>query len=147
MRFLILQEAIASLLALVFVYASVSKLIDFSNFNLQLHQSPFLNPLAWWIARLIPSTELIIAGLLIIKTSRLQGLFASVFLMSLFTAYLIAMLHFSDYLPCTCGGLLEVLSWDTHVVFNIVLLILSITGIVLFTPAKPAINGTTGSVE
>ena len=133
MRHHLFLEIVSALLAMVFIYAAISKLIDFNNFSLQLNQSPFIYPFAGWVVWIIPAGETFTVFLLLIKKLRLYGLFASLFIMSLFTAYLIAMLNFSDYLPCSCGGLLEMLSWKAHIVFNSFLLLLSSAGIGIYT--------------
>ena len=39
--------------------------------------------------------------------------------MTMFTVYIILILNFSDFVPCSCGGVLENLSWKEHVVFNV----------------------------
>ncbi|MEJ0031509.1 MAG: MauE/DoxX family redox-associated membrane protein [Bacteroidota bacterium] len=39
--------------------------------------------------------------------------------MVMFTAYIVVITRFSEYTPCSCGGVLEKMSWDQHLVFNI----------------------------
>jgi hypothetical protein len=73
----------------------------------------------------------VISLLLVIKRTRLIGLYASFFLMSLFTAYLIIMLNVSYYIPCSCGGVLENLSWNQHVVFNVFFIAISAVGAII----------------
>jgi hypothetical protein len=60
-----------------------------------------------------------------------MGLYASFFLMSLFTAYLMIMLNVSYYVPCSCGGVLEKLSWNQHIVFNVFFIVISAAGAIL----------------
>lgn len=124
-------EFICLLYVLLFIYAATSKLLDFENFQVQLGQSPLLSAFAWWVARLIPVIEIGIVILLSIPKWRNLGLFASLILMTMFTTYIFIVLHFSSFVPCSCGGILEKMSWNTHLVFNIVFLLLAILALVL----------------
>jgi len=118
-------EIISGLLAFLFAYAALSKLAGYASFTIQLSQSPFITNYAGIIVWLLPLTELCIAGLFVFNFSRLLALYASLFLLSLFTAYLIAMLNFSYYIPCACGGVLAGLSWRQHIILNAACLLLS----------------------
>ncbi|THU40294.1 hypothetical protein FAM09_10530 [Niastella caeni] len=126
-------EIISSLLIILFIYASFNKLSDYKLFTVQLSKSPFITSYSSFTAWSIPAIEILIALLLVIKRTRLIGLYASFFLMSLFTAYLIIMLNFSYYIPCSCGGVLEKLSWNQHILFNAFFVIISGTGVLLKT--------------
>src|SRR3981081_1825021 len=112
-------EFISILLIILFTYAAVSKLLDFQKFRVQLGQSPMLTAFAGWVTWIIPSLELIISIMLSIQRGRLLGLYASFSLMVMFTAYIIAITKFSDYVPCSCGGVLQNMSWNQHLVFNL----------------------------
>lgn len=124
-------EIITSLLIILFVYAALTKLFDYYNFKTQLGKSPFLTFMSGFAAWSIPASELIVVGLLSFKRTRELGLYASLFLMTLFTAYIYAMLNFSYYVPCSCGGILSEMEWSQHFIFNIFFVVISITGIVL----------------
>ena len=52
-------------------------------------------------------------------------------LMVMFTTYIIIILNFSDFIPCSCGGVLEDLSWSEHIVFNLFFIVLAILGILI----------------
>ncbi|PKQ44220.1 MauE/DoxX family redox-associated membrane protein [Confluentibacter flavum] len=132
-------EIICFLFILLFSYAAISKLLDFKVFKIQLGQSPLLTVFAGWIAWVIPIIELMIALLLAIPKYRLVALYGAISLMSLFTLYIIAILNFSDYVPCSCGGILETMGWQEHLIFNVAFLCLAIMGI-LIVPQK--INST-----
>lgn len=58
----IILDIICLLYVLLFVYAAVSKLLDFENFRVQLGQSPLLSAFAGLIAWMVPVIELLIAG-------------------------------------------------------------------------------------
>lgn len=116
---------ISFLFIVLFVYAAISKLIDFEIFKVQLAQSPLLSAYAELIAWLVPGMEIVIAGLLVFERFRLQAFYASFILMVMFTAYIYIILNFSDFIPCSCGGVLEKLSWTQHLIFNIVFILLA----------------------
>jgi uncharacterized membrane protein YphA (DoxX/SURF4 family) len=126
----IVIEIICLLYVLLFVYATVSKLLDIENFEVQLGQSPLLSPFAWWVAWMIPSLELLTAFLLILPRFRSLGLFAALGLMTMFTVYIFIILHFSSFVPCSCGGILEKMSWNTHLVFNVLCILCSVIALV-----------------
>lgn len=126
------------LLTALFAYAAASKLLDYSNFKIQLAQSPLLSPFSDWIAIGVPLAEILLCALLAFPRTRLAGLYASFALMALFTAYIYGILHFSDFVPCSCGGLLERLGWQEHLVFNGVFTVLAAAGVLLFRPSEGA---------
>ncbi len=123
-------DTISVLFVVLFVYAAVSKILDFNVFVGQLAQSPLLSAFAYPIALLVPTVEICIAVLLMISKFRYFALFATYLLMVMFTAYILIILNFSDFIPCSCGGVLEKLSWTQHLLFNIGFIILS--GLALF---------------
>lgn len=122
---------ICTLIIALFVYASTAKLLDYYNFQFGLSESPFIAPFSNILAWAVPASELLIVGLLVIPALRLVGLYASFLLMSLFTVYIAAMLLSGSDIPCSCGGILEEMSWEAHIVFNGVFVALSAYGIYL----------------
>jgi uncharacterized membrane protein YphA (DoxX/SURF4 family) len=124
-------EIISALLVFLFIYAALSKLLDFGKFKYQLSQSPFITNISWLVVWAIPLGELLIAISLMIKSTRLAGLYLSYFLMLLFTGYIFIMLKYSSYLPCSCGGVLSKMSWEQHFIFNLAFTGLSLLGIVI----------------
>src|SRR5258706_7713099 len=127
----VLIEIISALFILLFVYAAASKLIDYQKFRVQLGQSPLLTAFAGRVSWIIPSLETIISIMLAFPRFRLFGLYASFSLMVMFTAYIIAITKFSDYVPCSCGGVLQNMSWNQHLVFNIAFVVLALIGIII----------------
>src|SRR5690606_7657944 len=49
----------------------------------------------------------------------------------MFTAYIVIILNFTEFIPCSCGGVLEDLGWTEHLIFNIVFILLAAVGILL----------------
>jgi uncharacterized membrane protein YphA (DoxX/SURF4 family) len=126
-------DFIASLFILLFVYAALSKLLDYDEFRVQVSKSPLLTAFTGWVIWLVPAVEIVIALLLAIPRWRLPALYASFTLMVMFTAYIVAILHFSDFIPCSCGGILQNMNWDQHLVFNIFFIVLALTGVLLYS--------------
>jgi hypothetical protein len=124
-------DIITYLLILLFSYAALSKLGDYDNFRLQLLQSPITTTYAGIISIVLPSGELLVVLVLILPATRLTGLYASLFLLSLFTTYIYVLLHYSFYISCNCGGILGHLKLSTHFWFNMVFLVITIAGILL----------------
>lgn len=127
----IILEIINCLIILLFVYAATSKLLDYDEFKIQLGKSPFINEFAGVTAWALPIGEILVGVALTFTRTRLLGLYASLFLMTMFSAYIYAMLHYSYYIPCSCGGILSKMGWTTHLWFNIGFVLLSIIGILL----------------
>ncbi len=122
---------------ILFLYAAFSKLLDFETFTVQLAQSPLLSAYAGIIAWAVPGLEILIALFLTIPKFRLPALYASFTLMVMFTAYIYIILNFSDFVPCSCGGVLEKLSWTQHLILNVVFIILAGVVVFLFLQEKP----------
>ena len=127
---------VSYLYVLVFVYAAVSKLLDYENFQVQLGQSPLLSAFAGYVAWLVPAVELLISILLVIPRCRKMGLLASYILMVMFTVYIYIILNYSSFIPCSCGGVLEKMSWNEHLIFNVVFVLLAGLGYFLIPIAK-----------
>ena len=112
-------EMVCFLYIVLFTYAAISKLIDFENFQTQLGQSPLLSAYAASISFLVIFAELGLVVALSLRVSRIKALYLSVGLMTVFTTYIILILNFSSFIPCSCGGILEKLGWNEHLIFNL----------------------------
>jgi len=124
-------EIIQWLFFLLFVYSAADKLMDFGKFKLELGKSPILTHYSIYIAYAIPPMELIIAILVILPRTTLFGLYASFLLMTSFTAYIFFLVNYGEYIPCSCNGILRGASWNEHLIFNIIFVLLGAIGILL----------------
>ena len=124
-------DIISFLLILLFVYAGVSKLADYQKFRVEIGKSPLITSFASWVAWFVPTIEIIISLMLATRKWRLWALYASFSLMVMFTVYIISILKFSSYIPCSCGGILQDMTWGEHLKFNIGIVVLSLLGIIL----------------
>lgn len=124
-------EIIAALLILLFLYASISKWLDFKEFTRDMHNQPFPGWMATSLVWALPPVEIFIALALMFDKTRVIGLWAALVLMSLFTIYTVAILiGLFHRMPCGCGGIISGLTWGQHLFFNSFFLIISATGIV-----------------
>ncbi len=119
-------EFISYFFILLFCYASISKIMDFENFQIQISESPLLSENAGFIPFAIIILELIIAGLLCYRKTRNVGLIGSFILMLIFTGYIFFIIRTSENLSCSCGGILEKMSWHQHLYLNIGCVVLSV---------------------
>lgn len=122
-------EIIAFLFVILFLYTGVGKLMDYDIAKEQISLTPLLAPIAGAVVIFIPVAEIITSILLFFPKTRIYGLRASLALMLAFTGYIVYLLNYNDQLPCTCGGVLEQLSWPQHLILNGVLIILAITAL------------------
>ncbi|HSZ34877.1 MAG TPA: MauE/DoxX family redox-associated membrane protein [Puia sp.] len=127
----IFPDIAAWILITLFVYAASSKIADFQKFSIQLGQSPLLTSMRHLVAWIIPTIEFIIALMLAFSKTRLKAFYASYTLMVVFTLYIIAITRFSDYVPCSCGGILQHMTWNQHLIFNLFILAITLAGIIL----------------
>ncbi|WP_284653150.1 MauE/DoxX family redox-associated membrane protein [Flavobacterium terrisoli] len=132
--------SISLLYILLFTYAAISKILDFENFQVQLGQSPLLSAYAESVSYAVPTIELVICCLLLIPRCRMIGLFTAYSLMVMFTAYIYIILNYSSFIPCSCGGILEDMSWNQHMLFNIAFIILSVIAVLLSEPGLKTIK-------
>lgn len=127
----IIIEIICYFFAALFVYAGVSKILEFDNFQAQLGQSSILGAFTWIISYGIITTEIGVAILLVIPKIRFWALISAFFLMASFTVYIFIILNFTSSIPCSCGGILEKLGWKEHLVFNVFCTLLAAVALLL----------------
>ena len=92
----ILLEVIVSLYVLLFLYASLSKFLDFHTFIKEMNNQPLPNSWTPFLVWIIPCSEIGLFLALIFERTRLIGFYGSMVLMSIFSlAYI--MLKNSKY--------------------------------------------------
>ncbi|HWW41461.1 MauE/DoxX family redox-associated membrane protein [Pedobacter sp.] len=128
----IVVDVISALFILLFVYAALTKVTDYHKFRIELGKSPLLTSYARIIAVAIPGIELLISLLIAVKRFQYYAMYFAFSLMALFSAYIVAILKFSPYVPCSCGGILQNMNWNQHLIFNIGFLLLGVITILLY---------------
>ena len=128
----VVLECIAALLILLFLYASVSKFLDFKRFIDEMNNQPLPNSWTPFLVWGIPCLEIAISAALLFEYTRLLALYASLVLMTSFTIYSIMIIaHFFPYVPCSCGGVIRKLTWPQHLALNLFYVALSVLGLIL----------------
>ena len=122
-------ESITALVVFLFLYTGISKYLEYQAFENTLSNSPLLKLAAAPIAAILPGIEILVVILLVREKTRLFGLITTLLLLSVFTCYIIYMVLFSPYLPCSCGGVISKLSWKAHIYFNLFFIL--ITGVAI----------------
>jgi hypothetical protein len=91
---------------------------------------PFISGYAYLISWIVPFLELVIAGLLWFQKYRKVALYGSLVLLGVFTIYILAVLNYSDSIPCSCGGIISTLGWRDHILFNTTFMLMALLGII-----------------
>ncbi|GAA4090801.1 MauE/DoxX family redox-associated membrane protein [Mucilaginibacter panaciglaebae] len=130
----IVVALITAIFVLLFSYTSISKFLDYNRFVFQMRQAPIpivksIAPFLGWLIPIVEST--LVIGLLIKKT-RAISLFASVLLLVAFEFYIGGMLLSGLDLPCTCGGIISTMSWNQHLLFNGIVILIGTIAIIKF---------------
>lgn len=126
-------EVVSYLFILLFLYTGIMKLIDHLIFYYAIAKSYILYRFASFISWIIPILELSIVAFLLFPKLRRKGLYFSFFLMALFTIYVGYNAFFTTHKeqPCTCGGIIEDMSWVQHFFFNTTFTVLALIAILL----------------
>jgi len=125
-------ELIAYSFIALFVYTAVSKWMDFDAFVKQMDAQPFDNNWTPFLVWGLPSVELLTAGLLLFRRTKLIGLSLSLILMIIFTVYIkLVISNHYGFIPCACGGIIRKFSWWQHLWFNLYFVLLGVIGIII----------------
>ncbi len=118
------------LLILLWVYAAVSKLAEFDQFRLSMHNQPLPTLLQNSLIYVLPSAELFVSMLLINNRTAGIGLWCSAILLASFSGYIaLGLLHYFSRVPCSCGGIFTHITWQAHLVFNLAFLLLTLSAL------------------
>lgn len=131
-------STIAVLLALLFLYAGMSKLLDYDKSKQEMLNQVFPRAVALQLVWLVPMVELVIMTGLLVNATRLMALWASALLLTAFSLYIsITMSGVFGRVPCSCGGILKDMDYWTHLGFNIIFIVMAVLGIALEKQWKP----------
>lgn len=130
-------EIIVILIAVLWLYAGVSKLINFTHFRDAMKKQPFGGVVQAILFYGLPPAEICTGLLLLTEKTILAGLYVSAVLFTAFTIYiLLILLKFFGHVPCSCGGLIEQMGWGFHFWFNIVFLLLTCIATIITNKRK-----------
>ncbi|SKC18531.1 MauE/DoxX family redox-associated membrane protein [Dyadobacter psychrophilus] len=131
---ILLTAAAQASTMLLFMYASVSKLLEMKTFQGQLSGSPLLKGFALPLSWLVPAAEILVCLLLCFRSTLRTGLILALVLLAAFSIYIIAILTGQAPIPCSCGGVLASMSWTEHLTFNLFFIGLLIAAILWGKP-------------
>lgn len=116
----------------LYMYTGWAKFMNISTFIRGNSKIPHLGQYAKLIGYGIPALEIVLAILLVIPVYRIKrfALWTSTLLMVVFTVYLSLMVKLAENKLCHCGGVIESMGWEAHIVFNSIWLIAGIFALV-----------------
>lgn len=123
------QDIICSLFIALFVYAALNKLFERPLFAAQMRKAHLLESVSESMSYIVPIVELLLAALLVTTKYKLKALIASTGLMLLFTVYIITILSINKETPCGCGGIIQKLNWQQHIIMNSLFILLGVAGV------------------
>lgn len=130
---LIIKYFVTFTLILLWVYAAVSKLIDYPMTKAEMLNQVFPDPVALLLAWAVPSVELLTALLLVIPRTVHIGHVVSFGLLLCFSIYIaLGLLNVYSRMPCTCGGIISQMTWGQHLAFNLFFLGLTLVTIIIY---------------
>lgn len=108
------------------------KLVDVTAFVDAMAKSPVLRPYVHELSWMIPVSELLACLLLLFNKTKIAGYYLSLLLLTVFTAYIMYILNeYPHNLPCVCGGVISLMSWTQHLIFNYFFILITIRAVYL----------------
>lgn len=107
--------------AFLYMYTGYDKLHDIERFINGISKISGIGQYAELIGWGIPLIEILLAIMLIVPGVKTQrwALWGSVILMGIFCVYISYILVFVESRLCNCGGVIESMGWEMHLIFNI----------------------------
>lgn len=123
-------QVVSFLLIILWIYAASSKLMNFNMFRQQMSWQMLFPFIKHTIIYILPAAEVLTAFLLVFERTQRAGLYFSFTMLLAFTIYVgLAVFKFFDHIPCSCGGILNKMTWNAHFLLNIFFLLLTALGI------------------
>lgn len=129
---------ISIFLIIFWLFVGLEKAWNWQNFRISLQQQPLPDWSIGFIFWLVPLVEILTGILLAFRTNRLQrlGYWGSILLLSAFSIFIgLGVAGVYEKRPCTCSSIFNEMSWEWHLVVNIILLSISIWGLFMIRPA------------
>jgi putative oxidoreductase len=118
-------DVIRLILIFLFAYTAANKLLNLAIFRQTMMVAHIPESLAEIISVIVPVLEIILILLLSINQTKRSGLYGSLIILLFFTGYIIYMKLWLPKLPCSCGGIIQKLTWNQHLLLNITLTVLT----------------------
>lgn len=113
------------ILAFTFLTSGLSKIADFNNYFISMSKSPILFDYVKPFSVLLIVIELSTALLLLTRRLLKIGVFLAFFLALSFTTYLTTLIAFHNEIHCSCGGIFNTVSPNTHYFMNLMLCVVA----------------------
>ena len=135
-----------SIIALLWFYAAVSKLMNFEHFRGAIQKQPLLPIIKPVIIYGLLPFEVFIGVLLIAEKWVMKGLTLSAITFLLFFIYTALILSkVFGGVPCACGGLIEKMGWTFHLWFNLGFFTLTLITIIIHKKERSHVTSKTGT--
>jgi len=125
------------LLLALWLPVTIDKTFDFAAFQSGILNQPFPNFLGYILIYTLPVLEMATVATLVVSRFQKLGLILSTTLLTAFSTYIaIALLGAWEQLPCGCGSVIKGMDWTQHLIFNLVFLMLSGWGLILWNKLR-----------
>ncbi|TDK42055.1 MauE/DoxX family redox-associated membrane protein [Algoriphagus formosus] len=143
-----MELVVRVVLILLWTYTGLEKLIGFESSRKAFLNQPMPNELEEILAVAVPSLELLLAFLLLLKITRWWGYLGSIILLTVFVTY-VGLIWVGAFprVPCSCAGLIDSMGWTAHMILNLNLLILAIVGLLIESKKEAGYNLTSLGVK
>ncbi|MCS3553572.1 MULTISPECIES: MauE/DoxX family redox-associated membrane protein [unclassified Sphingobacterium] len=134
----IIGTSISILLIIIWLFVGLEKAWSWQNFRISLQQQPLPDWSIGIIFWLLPMLEILTGILLAFRSNKMQrlGYWGSILLLSAFTIFIgLGVAGIYEKRPCTCSSIFNEMSWEWHLVVNMILLSASILGSLILRPA------------
>lgn len=134
----IIGKSISIFLIIFWLFVGLEKAWSWQNFRISLQQQPLPDWSIGIIFWLVPLLEILTGILLAFRSNKMQrlGYWGSILLLSAFTIFIgLGVAGVYEKRPCTCSSIFNEMSWEWHLVVNMILLSASILGLLILRPA------------
>lgn len=134
----IIGTSISIFLIIFWLFVGLEKAWSWQNFRISLQQQPLPHWSIGIIFWLVPLLEILTGILLAFRSNKMQrlGYWGSILLLSAFTIFIgLGVAGVYEKRPCTCSSIFNEMSWEWHLIVNIILLSVSILGLWTLRPA------------
>lgn len=128
----IIAYCISIFLIIFWLFVGLEKAWSWQNFRISLQQQPLPDWSMGILFWLVPLIEIVTGIMLTFQNRKFQrlGYWGSILLLTAFTIFIgLGVAGVYEKRPCTCASIFNEMSWEWHLVVNIVLLIISIIGL------------------
>lgn len=119
------RPALITLIIIFFSYTLTNKALMFDSFLLNIAKTGLFNSFFTYAIALI-GVILEFTSIVLLVLNKRSGIFVSLGMMCLFTLYIVLLFLLGRYEVCGCGGVMNGLDFWSHLVINLLLILLLI---------------------